>query len=124
MDLVAKLPNPPKKPAKNKSALLGKPVLLLPGFQTYVMYDTWRSVVLLSSSNREIARFRSLLFRSLTNLIHFRLKIKILNHKTVLVFRRARCIYHIFSTGILVVNQSKVLIVFSPDSEYMSQSGR
>ena len=64
MDLVAKLPNPPKKPAKNKSALLGEPVLLLPGFQTYVMYDIWRSVVQFSSSNRELARFRSLLFRS------------------------------------------------------------
>merc|ERR1719394_1600951 len=39
-----------QKAGKNKSALLGKPVLLLPGFQTYVMYDIWRSVVQFSSS--------------------------------------------------------------------------
>ena len=91
MDPVAKQPNLPKRPAKNKSALLGKPVLLLPGFQTYVMYDIWRSVVQFSSSIIENSLVFAHYYFALSNLIWIEhvfsaisvWKNKIQNHKTV-----------------------------------------
>merc|ERR1712135_180768 len=58
-----------QKAGKNKSALLGKPVLLLPGFQTYVMYDIWRSVVQFSSSIIENSLVFAHYYFALSNLI-------------------------------------------------------